>query len=162
MTPAHNLPLSRRLAVLGGAAFSALLFSGFARAAQPAAAGARAMTIYRDPGCGCCLAWAALARQAGYETRVVNEPDMRTIKRRLGVPDALASCHTAIVNGYVIEGHVPFDRVARLLQRRPSGVRGLAVPGMPAGAPGMEAHGGHSEPFQVFSFDATGRATVFR
>ena len=89
-----------------------------------------------------------------------NVEDLAPIKRKLGVPRALESCHTAVVEGYVIEGHVPADLIDRLLRERPS-VVGLAVPGMPAGAPGMEAPGQAAERYQVMAFDQKGRATVF-
>jgi hypothetical protein len=118
------------------------------------------MTIYRDPGCGCCLAWASAARRAGYRTRIVDSPDMTQVKRRLGVPQALASCHTAVIEGLVVEGHVPLDRVDRLLRGRPAAVRGVAVPGMPLGAPGMESPDGRHQPFRIYTFDAGGRATI--
>lgn len=119
------------------------------------------MSVYRDPGCGCCEAWADLARRAGYEVALHNEPDMPAIKRRLGVPANLASCHTAIVASYVIEGHVPFEHIARLIDARPAGVKGIAVPGMPAGSPGMEMPDGSREAFQVLAFDAQGRVSLF-
>jgi hypothetical protein len=86
--------------------------------------------------------------------------DLAPIKRRLGVPPALESCHTAVVEGYVIEGHVPADLIDRLLRERPS-VVGLAVPGMPIGAPGMEEPGRAAERYQVLAFDQKGRTTVF-
>jgi len=128
-------------------------------AANPAgpARRAEAMTVYRDPSCGCCEAWAEIARAAGHEVRLVDHPDMAGLKRRLGVPEALASCHTAVVASYVIEGHVPLEHVAGLLERRPPGVRGLAVPGMPRGSPGMEMPDGARDPFEVLAFDAAGR-----
>lgn len=86
--------------------------------------------------------------------------DLAPIKRKLGVPRALQSCHTGVVEGYVIEGHVPADLIDRLLRERPS-VAGLAVPGMPVGSPGMEAPGRAAERYQVMAFDRKGRATVF-
>lgn len=86
--------------------------------------------------------------------------DLAPVKRRLGVPPALQSCHTAVVEGYVIEGHVPADLIDRLLRERPS-VVGLAVPGMPVGSPGMETPGQAAERYQVLAFDQKGRATVF-
>ena len=86
--------------------------------------------------------------------------DLTPIKRRLGVPPALESCHTAVVDGYVIEGHVPADVIDRLLRERPS-VVGLAVPGMPAGSPGMEAPGQRPERYEVLTFDQKGRTTVY-
>ena len=86
--------------------------------------------------------------------------DLAPVKRKLGVPPALQSCHTAVVEGYVIEGHVPADLIDRLLRERPS-VVGLAVPGMPVGSPGMEAPGQAAEHYQVVAFDQKGRSTVF-
>ena len=86
--------------------------------------------------------------------------DLAPVKRRLGVPLALQSCHTAVVEGYVIEGHVPADLIDRLLRERPS-VVGLAVPGMPVGSPGMETPGQAAERYQVLAFDQKGRTTVF-
>jgi hypothetical protein len=86
--------------------------------------------------------------------------DLAPVKRKLGVPPALQSCHTAVVEGYVIEGHVPADLIDRLLRERPS-VVGLAVPGMPVGSPGMETPGQAAERYQVLAFDQKGRTTVF-
>ena len=86
--------------------------------------------------------------------------DLAPVKRKLGVPPALQSCHTAVIEGYVIEGHVPADLIDRLLRERPA-VVGLAVPGMPVGAPGMEAPGQPAERYQVLAFDQKGRTTVF-
>jgi hypothetical protein len=86
--------------------------------------------------------------------------DLAPVKRKLGVPPALQSCHTAVVEGYVIEGHVPADLIDRLLRERPP-VIGLAVPGMPVGSPGMEAPGQAAERYQVLAFDQKGRTTVF-
>lgn len=129
--------------------------------ASPAEASAASMTVHRDPSCGCCGAWAELARGAGYQVALVDNPDMAAVKQRLGVPDALASCHTAEVGGLVVEGHVPFEAVQRLLATRPAGVHGIAVPGMPAGSPGMEMPDGRRDPFEVIAFDARGRTFVF-
>ena len=119
------------------------------------------MTVYRDPSCGCCEAWTQLARQAGFEAQLIDQSDMASVKRRLGVPDALASCHTAVIDTLVIEGHVPFDAVRRLLDERPSSVKGIAVPGMPIGSPGMEVPDGRREPFEVLAFDEAGRISRF-
>ena len=126
-----------------------------------AAAQTAAMTVYRDPSCGCCEAWAKLAEQAGYAVTLIDHQDMPALKRQHGVPEALASCHTAIVGGYAVEGHVPFDDVARLLKKRPAGVRGIAVPGMPRGSPGMEMPDGSKDAFQVIAFDEAGKTTTF-
>ncbi len=115
-------------------------------------------TMFRDPGCGCCLKWAAHMEQA-IETDVVNidSSDMAKVKAENGVPEDLKSCHTLIVDGYVIEGHVPSGEVARLLRERPEGVAGLAVAGMPMGSPGMEA-GGNLQPYAVIAFGPGGQA----
>ncbi len=86
---------------------------------------------------------------------------MAAVKARYGVPSALYSCHTAIVDGYVIEGHVPAAEIQRLLQERPPDIIGLAVPGMPVGSPGMESPDGTTQPYQVFAFSADGTTRVF-
>lgn len=133
-------------------------------ASAPSAAAPRsaAMTVYRDPSCGCCEAWADTARNAGYHVELIDHPDMPSIKRQYDVPDELRSCHTTIVGGYAVEGHVPLDDVKRLLAEKPTGVRGIAVPGMPLGSPGMEVPDGTAQPFQVMAFDAAGKVSVFR
>lgn len=151
--------ISRRLLlVVGGAALVTPLLSHPATA-QPAAP--RSMIVHRDPGCGCCLAWANLARQAGYAVSLQNSADMSAVKARLGVPAALTSCHTAVVGGYVVEGHVPFAALSRLLTQRPADIRGIAVPGMPTGSPGMETSDGYREPFEVIAFHRNGRTSRF-
>ena len=120
-----------------------------------------AMTVYRDPSCGCCEAWAKLAEDAGYTVQLIDRPDMPALKTRLGVPEALASCHTATVGGYVIEGHVPFDAVDRLIKSKSKSIRGIAVAGMPRGAPGMEMPDGSKDQFEVMAFDASGTTSRF-
>ena len=92
---------------------------------------------------------------------VENRADMAAVKSRHGVPADLASCHTAIVADYAIEGHVPMPHIARLLRERPDAIKGLAVPGMPRGSPGMEMPDGSKDDFEVMAFNAEGRATVF-
>lgn len=120
------------------------------------------MLVYRDPECGCCEAWAEIARKAGYDVIVENRSDMTAVKARYGVPDELASCHTAIVGGYAIEGHVPMKHVARLLGDKPREIRGIAVPGMPRGSPGMEMPDGSADSFEVMAFGGDGKVTQFR
>lgn len=122
---------------------------------------AAAMTVYRDPSCGCCEAWAEQARGQGFAVTLIDKADMPAIKRQHGVPEELASCHTALVAGYTIEGHVPFSDVRRLLTEKSTGVRGIAVAGMPRGSPGMETPDGTKDPFQVLAFDAQGRVSLF-
>jgi hypothetical protein len=164
--------LTRRRFATAIAATGALAVLGCSKGAQsqPAAnpdvagppAGPRQMIVYRDPNCPCCEKWAAMAQGAGYQVRVVDHPDMPAIKAQYGVPEELRSCHTAIVGNYAIEGHVPFEHVARLLQERPDGILGLAVAGMPAGSPGMEVPGGAKEDFEVMAFAKGGPAVPFR
>ena len=120
-----------------------------------------AMTVYRDPSCGCCEAWAKFADDAGYTVQLIDRPDMPALKTRLGVPEALASCHTATVGGYVIEGHVPFEAVDRLIKSKSKSIRGIAVAGMPRGAPGMEMPDGSKDRFEVMAFDASGTTSQF-
>ena len=122
------------------------------------AAQSTAYTMYRDANCGCCLAWRDhVEGEMPFEITSQDAEDMVAVKDRLGVPDALRSCHTMVVEGYVIEGHVPAEAIAQLLRDRPSDVTGLAVPGMPIGSPGME-QGGRTEPFQVIAFGPKGYA----
>lgn len=123
---------------------------------------ARAMLVYRDPECGCCEAWAEIAREAGYRVTIENRTDMADVKALHGVPVRLASCHTAIIAGYAIEGHVPMRHVAKLLGDRPRDIQGLAVPGMPRGSPGMEMPDGSVDAYDVMAFDATGKYAVFQ
>ena len=141
-----------------GAANGSAPAGGTAAAAPQLAA----MTVYRDPSCGWCEAWAAIAGQAGFQVAVVDSQEMPAIKRRYGVPEELASCHTTIVGGYAVEGHVPIADVRRLLAARPTQIKGIAVPGMPLGSPGMEVPDGTRQPFEVMAFDAAGRITPFR
>lgn len=120
------------------------------------AAQAAPVTMFRDPFCGCCLAWVERMRGLlAHEVVVEDHPDMTAKKAELGVPDQLRSCHTMVIEGYVIEGHVPAADIARLLKEKPQGVRGLAVPGMPVGSPGMEM-GDRTQPYQVIAFGDAG------
>jgi hypothetical protein len=116
------------------------------------------MLVYKDPNCGCCEKWVGIMRSAGFDLSVRNTTDMDSIKRRYAVGAALASCHTALAEGYVIEGHVPADLILRLLKEKPK-LAGLAVPGMVTGSPGME--GASPMPYQVLSFDATGKTALY-
>jgi len=122
------------------------------------AAAPATMTVYKSPSCGCCAKWVAHAKAAGFAVTVKDTDDMDAVKREIGVPSALQSCHTALVGGYVIEGHVPADVVRRLLAEKPKGI-GLAVPGMPVGSPGME--GSPKERYDVVLFERTGATKVF-
>lgn len=118
------------------------------------------IVVHRDPGCGCCAKWAAMAqRELKRPVRMVDNPGRTTLARQAGVPDGIASCHTAIIDGYAIEGHVPFADIKRLLATKPKGIRGLAVGGMPMGSPGMEVQG-RTERYAVMAFGA-GKPVVF-
>lgn len=134
-------------------ALFAVLLSAFA--AGPASA--QDVTMWRSPSCGCCKLWAKHLERAGFTVRVVDDRDLTRIKAANQVPTDLASCHTAVVDGYVIEGHVPPREIRRLLAERPKAV-GLSVPGMPSSAPGMD---GPAEPYDVVLFRADGGTTVY-
>jgi hypothetical protein len=114
--------------------------------------------VHKTPTCGCCADWVKHLRTNGFEVVVHDIPSTAAEQQRLGVPANLQSCHTAEVDGYVIEGHVPADLVRRLLSERPQ-IAGLAVPGMPAGSPGMEM--GYKEPYEVIAFEKSGRTSVY-
>jgi hypothetical protein len=148
MTPTR--PLSRRAVLLGSMAL----------AATPALAGDRpSVRVHKDPDCGCCNGWIAHLRQAGFTVAASDTDRLSAVKARLGVPPALASCHTAEIGDYVIEGHVPAVAIDRLLAERPH-AKGLAVPGMPIGSPGME--GGEPAIYEVMLFGAEGTRSYGR
>ena len=117
------------------------------------------MQVYKNPSCGCCTAWVEHLKAAGFAVDVTETDDTASIRKRYGMPERLAGCHTGVIEGYVLEGHVPAAEVKRLLAARPSAV-GLSVPGMPMGSPGME-YGDRKDPFQVLLVDRQGRETVF-
>lgn len=117
------------------------------------------MTVTKSPWCGCCSAWIEHMRQAGFEVTVHEEEDLTAIKEKMGVEPKLQSCHTGEVEGYVIEGHVPAEDVLRLLAERPK-ARGLTVPGMPAGSPGMEM-GDRKDAYDVLLIKEDGTTEVF-
>ena len=123
------------------------------------AAPADTVVVYKSPTCSCCSKWLEHLKQSGFHVEVHNESEMSLVKTRLGVPEALASCHTAIINGYVIEGHVPADDIKNLLAKRTK-AKGLAVPGMPTGSPGMEM-GARVDPYDVLLMADGQRPTVF-
>lgn len=116
------------------------------------------ITVYRDPNCGCCTKWIEHLIKHGFRVTDKKSNEMSEIKRGLGVPEKTESCHTGVVNGYVIEGHVPASDIKRLLKEKPK-VAGLAVPGMPMGSPGME--GPRTDRYEVLSFDKAGVTKVF-
>jgi len=116
------------------------------------------VTVYKSPTCGCCGKWVEHMRANGFEVTVTDMPDVAPVKDKQGVPAALRSCHTALIGGYAIEGHVPADVIKKLLKEKPSAA-GIAVPGMPMGSPGME--GPTKDTYNVVLFDKAGKTSVY-
>ncbi len=158
----HVVPaaLVAALALAGGVAVLV------ARTQTPAGKAAAAMgkpsvAVFKSPTCGCCAKWNEHMTAAGYAVNSRDTTEMSAIKDEHRVPASLRSCHTALVGGYVIEGHVPADVVAKLLAERPAGIIGIAVPGMPTGSPGMESPDGLKAPYQVMAFAQNGQSRVY-
>lgn len=145
--------LSRRLTRIALGIAAVVLFTA---AARPAAV--TEVVVYKSSTCQCCTKWVDYLRKQGFAVVAHDTSGMTAVKAELGVPDAVSSCHTAMVGGYVIEGHVPAADIKRLLKEHPK-IVGLSVPGMVTGSPGME--GGTPERYQVVTFDAAGKTTVF-
>ena len=139
------------------------LAAAMALAVPSAAMAAQQIIVYGDPGCGCCEQWAAQVRAAfGRKVQMVDNNARSAFARAKGVPADLASCHTAVVDGLVFEGHVPIADMKRLLAQRPKGVAGLAVAGMPLGSPGMEVPGARAQRYEVIAFGPAGRRVFAR
>jgi len=119
-----------------------------------------AMLVHKSEGCACCDGWVQHMRRAGFAVQVVEVSNMNDVKARVGVPFAKGSCHTAEVDGYFIEGHVPAQDVKRLLAQRPAG-KGLVLPGMPLGSPGMEMPDGTTQPYTVELVTLSGDTVAF-
>jgi len=115
--------------------------------------------VFKSPTCGCCSKWVEHMQEAGFEVKTTDLADMRPVKEKYSVPANMASCHTALVGGYVVEGHVPAEEVKRMLEEEPD-IAGIAVPGMPVGSPGME-QGDRVDSYDILTFDAEGNAAVF-
>ena len=145
----RDFSLTRRSALF-------IALASFVQTRTVFAGGKEVITVHKDPSCGCCSGWVQHLQKAGFDTKVVDTRDLDAVKRRLGIPDDLAACHTAEVAGYIIEGHVPAAALKRLLAEKPNAT-GLAVPGMPIGSPGME--GGRPEKYDVVLFGPEGRRT---
>lgn len=122
--------------------------------------GTTEMTVYRSPTCGCCGVWVDHAQKHGFKIEDIKTDEMEALKQKYNIPAELASCHTTIIDGYVMEGHIPADDIKRFLTEQPEGLVGLAVPGMPIGTPGMEAKD-IKQPFQVLAFNDKGEVEVF-
>ena len=137
--------------LFGAIAFAAIFVGSAAHAAT--------LTVYKHPSCGCCGKWVEHAQKHGSTVKVVESEDMAAVKKRLGVPDKLASCHTSQVGGYFVEGHVPAADIKRLLAQKPKAA-GISVPGMPLGSPGMEA-GGQKQPYATVLVARDGKLSTF-
>jgi len=116
------------------------------------------ISVYKNASCGCCKKWVEHLQAAGFRVMVHDTSNLAGVMERYGVPRKLTACHTAVVDGYVIEGHVPADVIQRLLKERP-GIAGVAVPGMPAGSPGMESE--TPARFYILTFDKNGTTSVY-
>jgi hypothetical protein len=119
----------------------------------------RTATIYKQVGCGCCSIWAEHLRKAGFKVSSTEVSDLDRVKAAYGVPRPLQTCHTALIDGYVVEGHVPLDAIQKLLKERPK-IAGIGVAGMPTGSPGME-NGSQKDPYDVVAFDREGKTSIY-
>jgi len=137
-----------------------LIGATFVMMAAFQSASATEVKVYKSPWCGCCTAWSEHMRENGFTVTEVKREDMDSIKRELGVPERLESCHTAMIDGYIVEGHVPADDVKRLLAEKPK-AKGLSAPGMPMGSPGME-QGGQKDRYNVVIFGDDGMKVFAR
>jgi hypothetical protein len=141
--------------------FLGTVMAGAAVTALPALAATSLplVQVFKSPTCGCCGAWVDHLKVAGFPVKVTEVADTTVTSKRYGLPEKFSSCHTGVVNGYIVEGHVPADEVKRMLALKPVAI-GLAVPDMPAGSPGMEV-GNLKDPYDVLLIDRSGQATVF-
>ena len=154
-------PLSRR-STLRWLVAGAALGASTAPWARTPAVDPRALEVWKDPNCGCCGDWIAYMEKAGFRV-TTHDSGNNAVRARLGLPAKLGSCHTALVGGYLVEGHVPADDVKRLLKEKPPAL-GLAVPGMPVGSPGMDGavYGGRRDPYDTLLVLRDGRTQVFQ
>ena len=137
------------------------LSAGLGYAALSGAADTRpSVVVYKSPTCGCCSQWIEHMKANGFDVKSTDMDDVISIKRQYGVPLESQSCHTALVGGYVLEGHVPATAVKKMLNDKPK-IVGLAVPGMPVGSPGMEVPSGQKDAYNVVSFDKAGKTAVY-
>lgn len=118
------------------------------------------MTVYKSPTCQCCSRWVSHLEANGFKVKAINVKDVTPYKQKGGLTPALASCHTGFIDGYVVEGHVPASDIKRMLKEKPD-IRGLTVPAMPVGTPGMEM-GNRKDPYDVISFDKNGKTKVYK
>lgn len=122
---------------------------------------AETFTVYKSPTCGCCSEWIKIMEAEGHTINIEQPRDLSSVKESLGLPSQLASCHTAVANGYVFEGHIPVSDIVNFLENPPVGSKGLAVPGMPAHSPGMAADGQAYQNFKVIGWSERGEFFLF-
>ena len=157
----NNTAGGNNSAVANETSSPATLVSVWDKETKPNYSGITEMTVYRSPSCGCCGVWVDHAKKHGFKIEDIKTEEMEAIKQQHNVPAELASCHTTIIDGYVMEGHIPADDIKRFLAQKPDDLIGLAVPGMPIGTPGMEARD-IKQPFQVLAFNDKGETTVYK
>ncbi len=146
-----GMGLGALIVLIAGTAFATL-------SSRDAGAGAPEITVYKSPTCGCCTKWIAHLEANGFKVVAHDMENMASVKIENGIRREVSSCHTAVIDGYVVEGHVPAEDIQRLLRDRPA-VAGIAVPGMPIGSPGME--GPNPRAYDVLTFDNLGNTSVF-
>jgi hypothetical protein len=150
--------MMRRVTTIGTAALALLATLTLSAAQAPAPS--YPLTVYKSATCGCCAKWNDHMRAAGFAVTSNDLPDVTPMKNEHGVPAQARSCHTALVGGYVVEGHVPAEVVKKLLRERPA-IVGIAAPGMPVGSPGMEMPDGRKDTYQIVAFDKQGKTSVY-
>jgi len=153
----NNVMKRTVLLLFAGVCLTALIVLGFALRPDPQNHEPE-MVVYLSPTCGCCVKWVQHMQEAGFKVESRKMRDMGSIKKQLGVPRSAFSCHTAVIDGYVVEGHVPAPFVQRLLKEKPE-ISGIAVPEMPIGSPGME--GPNAQPYEVVTFNAQDTTGVY-
>ncbi len=156
----NNTVSNNNGAVANETSSQATLVSVWDKETEPNYSGITEMTVYRSPSCGCCGVWVDHAKKHGFKIKDIKTEEMEALKQKHNIPAELASCHTTIIDGYVMEGHIPVDDIKRFLAAK-SDLTGLAVPGMPIGTPGMEAKD-IKQPFQVLAFNDKGEVEVFK
>lgn len=160
----NRMKLAAGVLLVGGLAV-VLAFRGSAPTGAPEVAetadAGTAIHVYKTETCGCCGLWVDHIKAAGFEVTVENlsNADLAAVKQSHGIPVELSTCHTALAGGYVLEGHIPAEVIESFLEEAPE-VRGIAVPGMPIGSPGME--GPNPRPYHVITFDGEGNRTIYR
>ena len=156
----NNTAQNNNKAIANETSSQATLVSVWDKETEPNYSGTTEMTVYRSPSCGCCGVWVDHAKKHGFKIKDIKTEEMEALKQKHNIPAELASCHTTIIDGYVMEGHIPVDDIKRFLAAKPD-LTGLAVPGMPIGTPGMEAKD-IKQPFQVLAFNDKGEVEVFK